>query len=65
MKQLIIQPKQQYGQEVLIPICETASLLCQVAGTKTMTRQTLKLVKELGYEIKIHQPVKTLEDILK
>ena len=61
---ITIEIKTQYGQETLVPICDNARIFCDLAGTKTMTRRTLKLVTELGYKINIQQPVRTLESIL-
>ena len=44
---------QQYGQEVIKPICEKANLFAVIAGTKTLTRQTITLIKQLGYRIEV------------
>lgn len=49
--QIEVQLKQQYGQEVVVPICIAAKLFAQVAGTKTLTRPTIELVKQLGYRV--------------
>lgn len=42
-----------YGIETAYPVCETALLFSRIAQTITLTRDTLKLIKSLGYEIEI------------
>ena len=48
---ITIEIKSQYGQTVAHPICCKAKLFAKIAGTKTLTLETLKAVKALGYEI--------------
>lgn len=52
MKQIevIIEPK--YGKWVYYPACEGARAFAAIAGTKTLTEDTLAQIKKLGYEIK-------------
>jgi hypothetical protein len=42
-----------YGIETAYPVCETALLFSRIAQTITLTRDTLKLIKDLGYQIEI------------
>ena len=51
MTKITIEIKSQYGQTVAHPICCKAKLFAKIAGTKTLTLETLKTVKALGYEI--------------
>lgn len=44
---------QQYGQEVIKPVCEQAQLFCEIAGTKTLTRRAIALIKRLGYRVEV------------
>lgn len=44
---------QQYGQEVVRPACTKAEIFCQIAGTKTLTRQLVAQVKSLGYKVEV------------
>lgn len=43
----------QYGQEVIYPACDDSRIFCQIAGTKTMTRQLVDQVKSLGYRVEV------------
>ena len=62
MKQIevIIEPK--YGKWVYYPLCENAKTFAQIAGTKTLTEDTLALIKKLGYEIKAS--AKSLDELV-
>lgn len=44
---------QQYGQEVIQPVCEKAKLFAAMVGTKTLTRPTIDYVKKLGYRVEV------------
>lgn len=44
---------QQYGQEVIRPVCPDAELFCEIAGTKTLTRRMVHQIKSLGYRVEV------------
>ena len=44
-----------YGIETAYPFCEQAKLFAKIAGTKTLTHNTLRDVQALGYEIVVAQ----------
>jgi len=44
-----------YGIETFYPACERAQLFARIAGTKTLTRNTLRDIAALGIEIEIEQ----------
>lgn len=48
--EVIIEPK--YGRWVYYPLCDSAKAFAAIAGTKTLTDETLTQIKKLGYEIK-------------
>jgi hypothetical protein len=53
-----------YGIETAYPVCEQAVLFSRIAGTKTLTRDTLRHVEELGYQIIIaEQTYKTFKHL--
>ena len=51
-----VQVKSVYGEEKVYPVCEDAKTFAQLAGTKTLTRETLMLIRRLGYEIEVVSP---------
>jgi len=53
---ITIQTKSVYGNEAHYPVCEKAQGFAQIAGTKTLTVQTLKLIQMLGYDI-VQKPI--------
>lgn len=53
--QITIQARDQYGQTVFHPVCEKSKLIAAIAGTKTLTHNTLKHVKSLGYIVAVKQ----------
>lgn len=42
-----------YGQDKIYPVCDAAKTFANIAGTKTLTRETIALVQKLGYEITV------------
>lgn len=48
--------KRAYGVVRFFPRCENAKAFAKLAGTKTLTRDTLEYLKELGYTIQQHHP---------
>jgi len=49
---ILITIKNQYGNNVVVPCCPTAKRLAKLAGTKTLTLQSLHTISDLGYQIK-------------
>jgi len=53
---ITIQTKSVYGIEAHYPVCDKAQSFAQIAGTKTLTVKTLKLIQMLGYDI-VQKPI--------
>jgi hypothetical protein len=51
--ELTILRKEQYGRVVYHPVCEKSKLFSAIAGTKTLTTDALRRIKELGYKLNI------------
>jgi hypothetical protein len=49
--QITIELKWQYGNCAFYPLCETSKRFAQIAGTKTLTQDALRIIKAMGYEI--------------
>jgi len=52
---IIVKVTQNYGTEAIYPICEAAKTFARLAGTKTLTRSTVNLIKQLGYTVNVQQ----------
>lgn len=52
---ITVQIKSVYGNETIYPVCDKAKAFAAIAGDKTLTRTTIKLVKELGYAVNVQQ----------
>lgn len=57
--EITIKVKNVYGCTTFYPSCEKSKLFAKIAGTITLTRNTLRDVKNLGYSIKI-EPFETI-----
>lgn len=55
MKEITVKITKNYGVEAIYPVDEAGRTFAQLAGTKTLTRATISLVKRLGYEVKVLQ----------
>lgn len=58
--EIIVKITQNYGTEVIYPVCQNAFLLARLAGTKTLTLSTIAKIKALGYTVKVQQGRDTL-----
>ena len=56
---ITIEIKNNYGRQVIYPVCERAMLFAKIAGTTTLTEATIKAIRDLGYGI-IQQPTKNV-----
>lgn len=48
---ITVEIKTVYGNERIYPICDKALLLAELAGSVTLTRASIDIIKKLGYEI--------------
>ena len=42
-----------FGNRAIYPVCDDAKKFSELVGTKTLTDETIRLVKDLGYEVQI------------
>lgn len=49
----LVEVKNNYGARTVYPANQTAELLAQLAGTKTLTETTITLAKQLGYKFTV------------
>ena len=57
---IIVRIKDQYGQQVVIPVCADAQSFAAIAGTRTLTSQTIRHIKLLGYTVTVQKEEVTL-----
>lgn len=51
MNTITVTVRRVYGNPVIYPACEQARQFARIAGTKTLTLDTLRQIRELGYTI--------------
>ena len=56
--QIVVEHKHIYGQFLIYPACDKSRLLCELAGTKTLTKAAVRTIKDLGYEILVQKTMK-------
>ncbi len=52
---ITIEVREVFGKQTIYPICDTSKKLAKLAGTKTLTKEALKIIESLGYEITLSQ----------
>lgn len=60
MQTITVTIKSNYGAITAYPACPKAQAFARIAGTKTLTVEVLKSIRELGYEI-IQQHTETIK----
>ena len=55
--------KNVYGTDKVYPYCMKARNFAEIAGTKTLTRDTLRLVQLLGYKVRVQPTTINMENI--
>lgn len=56
-KSIKVVVREVYGNTLYYPGCDKAETLALIANSKTLTRRTLQLAKDLGFEIKLEQSI--------
>ena len=51
-----IEIKNHYGNTMYYPACDKSRLLARLAGTKTLTREAIRTIQELGYHVSVCCP---------
>jgi len=54
--EILVEIKDQFGNEVIHPACDTSRLLARLAGTVTLTPEARAIIKQLGYSIAVAAP---------
>ena len=51
MLNCIVEIKHEYGNRRVYPVCSASKTLAEIAGSKTLSKETIDLSKKLGYTI--------------
>lgn len=59
MKEITVKIKNVYGQDKIYPVCEHAQMFAELAGTKTLSDHSIRVIKKMGIKISLEelQPV--------
>ena len=63
-KSIVVQIKNVFGIDKVYPVCVNAQSFASIAGTETLTKETIKHVQALGYAVTVKQEIKTLASVL-
>jgi hypothetical protein len=56
-KELIVEKKNVFGQELIYPVCENAKRFALLTGQKTLSSTSIIIIKRLGFTFK-HAEIK-------
>jgi hypothetical protein len=51
MMKITVKIKNVFGNERIYPVCPQAKLFARISGHKTLTRDTIDLIKKMGYSV--------------
>jgi hypothetical protein len=51
--EILVRITNNYGARAVYPVCGTAQIFADIAGTKTLKPETIKQIKALGYTINV------------
>lgn len=60
MNKITVQIKNVWGNKTIYPVCETALFFAKLAGTKTLTPDAVRVIKNQGYQIEVAPEVTSL-----
>lgn len=51
MKKIKVMIRSVYGKDVIYPACEVSKQFARIAGTKTLTREVVQAIGNIGYRV--------------
>ena len=54
--EILVKIQNQYGWQMVYPVCAKAKCFAAIAGTKTLTPEAQRQIKQLGYKITVEVP---------
>ena len=58
--EIFVEVKTVYGNKTIYPLCTTSNRLAALAGHRTLTSESISLIRALGYSIVVKQPEVTV-----
>jgi hypothetical protein len=55
MQSITVKIRNVYGEDKVYPVSDEARLFASIAGTTTLTDNTIARIKQLGYAIRVEQ----------
>jgi hypothetical protein len=55
-KTITVSIRSVYGRDTIYPACREALFICSLAGTKTLTEETMRRVVAHGYTVIVEAP---------
>lgn len=59
-RSILVRVVNNYGSQAVYPVDRNGELFARLAGTRTLTRATLEVIKQLEYEVKVQAEVPEL-----
>jgi len=60
VSEIFVEVRNVYGNRTIYPLCTTSNRLAALAGHRTLTPESISLIKALGYSIVVKQKEVTL-----
>ena len=58
--EIFVEVKTVYGKQTIYPLCTASTRLAALAGDRTLTPESISLIKALGYAVIVKQPEVTV-----
>lgn len=55
--ELIVEIDRSFGRETIRPACPVSEKFCRLLKQRTLTREDVELIKQLGYTVKVKEIV--------
>ena len=52
---ITVEIREVYGQSKVYPVCETAQIFADIAGTRTLLPRDIQRIQRLGYKVTLKQ----------
>lgn len=63
--EIVVKAKDVYGQMKFYPECDKARVFASIAGTTTLTQDTLRKIVRLGYRVTVQTPEIVVQEVVK